>query len=117
MVKDLRLYLRLLTYLKPHRLRLALAIVAMLAVSGLTALLAYLVKPVLDDVFLAKRLNMLYLLPPLVVEAGLGLAPGNAFMVNPAPEAQGWLRWCFASRDVARLGQGVERLARWLPGA
>ena len=53
----------------------------------------------------------------LVVEAGLGLAPGNAFMVNPAPEAQGWLRWCFASRDVARLGQGVERLARWLPGA
>ena len=50
----------------------------------------------------------------LVVEAGLGLAPGNAFMVNPTPEAQGWLRWCFASRDVARLEQGVERLQRWL---
>jgi subfamily B ATP-binding cassette protein MsbA len=67
MVKDLRLYLRLLTYLKPHRLRLALAIAAMVAVSGLTALLAYLVKPVLDEVFLAKRLHMLYVLPPLVV--------------------------------------------------
>ncbi len=50
----------------------------------------------------------------LVLEAGLGLAPGNAFMINPAPEAQGWLRWCFASRDVARLGQGVERLRKWL---
>ena len=50
----------------------------------------------------------------LVVEAGLGLAPGNAFMVNPGPEAQGWLRWCFASRDAARLGQGVERLKHWL---
>jgi len=50
----------------------------------------------------------------LVVEAGLGLAPGNAFMVNPGPEAQGWLRWCFASQDLARLGQGVERLQRWL---
>jgi len=50
----------------------------------------------------------------LVVEAGLGLAPGNAFMVNPAPEAQGWLRWCFASRDAARLEQGVDRLKRWL---
>ena len=50
----------------------------------------------------------------LVVEAGLGLAPGNAFMVNPTPEAQGWLRWCFASRDTARLAQGVERLQRWL---
>ena len=50
----------------------------------------------------------------LVVEAGLGLAPGNAFMVNPGPDAQGWLRWCFASRDVARLAQGVDRLKRWL---
>jgi aspartate/methionine/tyrosine aminotransferase len=50
----------------------------------------------------------------LVVEAGLGLAPGNAFMVNPGPDAQGWLRWCFASRDVSRLTQGVDRLKRWL---
>jgi len=58
-----------------------------------------------DSLEMAKR---------LVVEAGLGLAPGNAFMVNPTAEAQGWLRWCFASRDLARLGQGVERLQRWL---
>lgn len=50
----------------------------------------------------------------LVVEAGLGLAPGNAFMVKPRAEAQGWLRWCFASQDVARLGEGVDRLRRWL---
>nr|WP_281068717.1 pyridoxal phosphate-dependent aminotransferase [Ramlibacter agri] len=54
-----------------------------------------------DSLALAKR---------LVAEAGIGLAPGNAF----APEAQGWLRWCFASKDVARLGQGVDRLATWL---
>jgi aspartate/methionine/tyrosine aminotransferase len=46
----------------------------------------------------------------LVAEAGLGLAPGNAF----APEAQGWLRWCFASTDISRLGDGVERLKGWL---
>ena len=58
-----------------------------------------------DSLEIAKR---------LVVEAGLGLAPGNAFMVNPRAEAQGWLRWCFASQDVARLGQGVDRLRRWL---
>ena len=50
----------------------------------------------------------------LVTEAGLGLAPGNAFMVNPSAEAQGWLRWCFASQDTARLGQGVGRLTQWL---
>lgn len=54
-----------------------------------------------DSLAVAKR---------LVAEAGLGLAPGNAF----APEAQGWLRWCFASKDVQRLRQGVDRLATWL---
>ena len=54
-----------------------------------------------DSLDVAKR---------LVAEAGLGLAPGNAF----APEAQGWLRWCFASKDPARLKLGVERLAAWL---
>ena len=47
---------------------------------------------------------------PLVVEAGLGLAPGDAF----APEARGWLRWCFASKDTQRLVEGVERLRGWL---
>ena len=46
----------------------------------------------------------------LVLEAGLGLAPGEAF----APEATGWLRWCFASKDPQRLVQGVARLRGWL---
>jgi aspartate/methionine/tyrosine aminotransferase len=40
----------------------------------------------------------------------LGLAPGEAF----APEARGWLRWCFASRDPQRLVLGVQRLQLWL---
>jgi aspartate/methionine/tyrosine aminotransferase len=46
----------------------------------------------------------------LVAEHGLGLAPGVAF----GDEAQGWLRWCFASRDPARLDAGLARLARAL---
>lgn len=46
----------------------------------------------------------------LVREAGLGLAPGEAF----APESAGWLRWCFASKESRRLEQGVERLRGWL---
>ena len=54
-----------------------------------------------DSLEVAKR---------LVAEAGLGLAPGNAF----GAEAQGWLRWCFASRDPQRLVQGAERLGIWL---
>ena len=59
---------------------------------------------------LAQAQDSLEVAKRLVAEAGLGLAPGNAF----APEAQGWLRWCFASRDPDRLRQGVERLERWL---
>jgi len=54
-----------------------------------------------DSLAVAKR---------LVTEAGLGLAPGNAF----GPEAQGWLRWCFASKEPQRLVEGVNRLTRWL---
>jgi aspartate/methionine/tyrosine aminotransferase len=46
----------------------------------------------------------------LVAEHGLGLAPGVAF----GDEAQGWLRWCFASRDPARLAEGLTRLERAL---
>jgi aspartate/methionine/tyrosine aminotransferase len=42
----------------------------------------------------------------LVREHGLGLAPGVAF----GPEAEGWLRWCFASQDPARLDEGLRRL-------
>ena len=54
-----------------------------------------------DSLALAKR---------LVTEAGLGLAPGVAF----GDEGEGWLRWCFASHDPARLTLGVERLKRFL---
>jgi len=54
-----------------------------------------------DSLTLAKR---------LVAEQGLGLAPGIAF----GPEGEGWLRWCFASREPERLVRGVERLAKAL---
>ncbi len=50
----------------------------------------------------------------LVVEAGLGLAPGDAFSADRSPAMQGWLRWCFASQDLGRLRDGVDRLAGWL---
>jgi aspartate/methionine/tyrosine aminotransferase len=43
----------------------------------------------------------------LVAEHGLGLAPGAAF----GAEGEGWLRWCFASKDPARLDDGLQRLA------
>jgi len=54
-----------------------------------------------DSLAFAKR---------LVADHGLGLAPGVAF----GDEAQGWLRWCFASRDPQRLDDGLDRLRRAL---
>jgi aspartate/methionine/tyrosine aminotransferase len=46
----------------------------------------------------------------LVAAHGLGLAPGAAF----GDEAEGWLRWCFAAQDPARLREGLARLSRAL---
>lgn len=58
-----------------------------------------------DSLALAKR---------LVNEVGLGLAPGSAFDLVPATAGEGWMRWCFASQDVGRLAEGVDRLKKWL---
>jgi aspartate/methionine/tyrosine aminotransferase len=46
----------------------------------------------------------------LVTAYGLGLAPGAAF----GDEAEGWLRWCFATQDAGRLRDGLARLTRAL---
>jgi hypothetical protein len=35
-------------------------------------------------------------------------------MAGAEAQAQGWLRWYFASRDLERLKQGADRLRQWL---
>jgi len=52
------------------------------------------------------REDSLALAKQLVERHGLGLAPGVAF----GGEGEGWLRWCFASRDPQRLSAGLGRL-------
>ena len=58
---------RLFPLIKPYWFRLALAMVCMAVVAGVTALMAYLVKPVLDDIFFQKNMATLSLLPPFIV--------------------------------------------------
>lgn len=58
---------RLLLYLKPYWKRIALSFVAMIIVGALTSLSAYLIKPVLDKIFIAKDKKMLILLPFVVM--------------------------------------------------
>ena len=61
------LYLRLLRLVIPHWHRLAVAVACMLGVAACTAASAYLVKPVLDDIFINKRAGMLKVLPLAVL--------------------------------------------------
>jgi len=76
---------RLLSLVKPYWFRLALAMVCMAVVAGVTALMAYLVKPVLDDIFFQKNTATLSLLPPFiillyVVKGGFGY--GQSYLMS-----------------------------------
>ncbi|WDL70636.1 ABC transporter ATP-binding protein [Helicobacter winghamensis] len=64
-----RFFKRLLPYMKDYKLYFFYAVLGTILVSVATAGSAYLVKPVLDDIFLAKDANMLHILPFLVVLA------------------------------------------------
>jgi subfamily B ATP-binding cassette protein MsbA len=63
----MNLYRRLLQFVTPYWDRLAGAMVCMLMVSAATAGSAFLVKPVLDEVFFKKDLAMLRLIPLAII--------------------------------------------------
>jgi ATP-binding cassette, subfamily B, bacterial MsbA len=58
---------RLLKMTKPYSVRLTLAIICMVAVGALTSSQAYMVKPVLDDIFLNKNSFALMWVPLAVI--------------------------------------------------
>jgi subfamily B ATP-binding cassette protein MsbA len=60
------IYRRLLKLVKPHWHRLAIAMVCMVGVAICTAALPYLVQPVLDDIFIKKKAEMLKFLSIVV---------------------------------------------------
>lgn len=60
-------YRRLFSYVRPYRRRFLLSIVCGLLVSATTTLSALLVKPVLDDIFVARDTRKLYLFPLLII--------------------------------------------------
>ncbi|MBI3802823.1 MAG: lipid A export permease/ATP-binding protein MsbA [Nitrospirae bacterium] len=63
----MKLYLRLLGFLKPYRWTLSAAFFCSAMVALLTAAYAWLVRPVLDDVFIRKDVKMLMLLPVTII--------------------------------------------------
>jgi subfamily B ATP-binding cassette protein MsbA len=64
---DFSLYKRILKYTKPYFGLLVLGMILAAVVSSMNGATAWLVKPVLDDIFLAKKMTMLKVLPLAVV--------------------------------------------------
>src|SRR2546422_1518020 len=63
------LLLRLLAYLRPHWVALAVGITLAAVVSGAQALIAWLIKPVMDEIFVKHDTRMLTLIPLAVLGA------------------------------------------------
>ncbi|MHB8231320.1 MAG: ABC transporter ATP-binding protein [bacterium] len=65
--KDIAVLKRLLPYIFPYKKRLIMAVISMTVVSVLTGALAYIVKPLINDIFITKSYTYLTLIPILVI--------------------------------------------------
>jgi subfamily B ATP-binding cassette protein MsbA len=70
----MKTYLRLLRYMTVYWRRFALAVVCMALVGGVSAIPAYLMKHVVDDLFIARKAWMITLLPLVVIATFLAKA-------------------------------------------
>lgn len=66
-MQEKSLIIRLLSFLKPHKVKIFLAIICMIMGSGLTSAQAYMIKPLLDEIFVNKDRWMLNILPFVLI--------------------------------------------------
>lgn len=92
---DFGLYKRILAYAKPYFGLIALGMILAFVVSAMNGASAWLVKPVLDDIFLAKKMTMLKLLPLAIIL--IYLVKGSAGY------AQSYLMRSVGQRIITRL--------------
>ncbi len=72
-------------YVRPHFGRIAFAVFCMILVAGTTAANAWLMQPVLDEVFLNRNRDMLYLVPAAILVIALikgGATYGQSVTMN-----------------------------------
>ena len=103
----MEIYKRLLIYLVPYKARLVWAALFMGLTSALISAQAYLVKPVLDKVILAKNMELGLLLPPALVLVTLlkgAAAYGRDYMM-------GWVGQRIVNDIRDRLYTHVESLS------
>ena len=81
-------YRNLMGYIKANRFRLYGAMLCMLITSVTTAAMAYLVKPVIDKIFVSGNMSMLRMLPLTVIVVsllqGLGMYGQEVFLMRVA---------------------------------
>lgn len=65
--RDIKHIKRLLNMIRPYWRRLAGAMAMMVVVGGSTAAMAYLVKPVMDDIFMDKDKDLLLMMPVAII--------------------------------------------------
>jgi subfamily B ATP-binding cassette protein MsbA len=95
----MQVYRRLFPYVKVYWARIVAAMGLALVISGLEAVTAWLVKPLLDDVFLNKDLFMLKLLPFALI--------GVYFVKGGARYGQAYIMAQVGQRVVMRLREEV----------
>ncbi|MFH1146432.1 MAG: ABC transporter transmembrane domain-containing protein [Pseudomonadota bacterium] len=66
-MSDKSVYIRLLKLIVPHLSRMSVAVVCTIAVALLTTAQAYILKPMVDDVFVKKDITMIHLIPVAIV--------------------------------------------------
>ncbi len=65
--KDWPVLKRLIPYILPYKKKLIMAVISMAIVSALTGALAYIVKPLINNIFITKSYTELILIPLLVI--------------------------------------------------
>lgn len=73
----LRLYRRLLGFLRPYRGRLTIAVSCMVILGACTAALAWALKPALDEALTGENQRMIYIIPMVII--GLYIIKGAAY--------------------------------------
>lgn len=89
------MYRRLLEFVRPYRKRMFIAIVCMTVTAAINASIAYMVKPVLDDIFVFKDWQMLKILPFLLLIL--------FFLKSTFTYIQHYLMWYIGEQTVKNL--------------
>lgn len=97
----------MIAHARPYWRRLALSMISMVAVGACTGAVAYLIKPVLDDLFIKKDMMMLRLMPiaVLILFAVKGFCTwSNAYLM-------GWVGQTVIAELRQKLFEHIQRLS------